>query len=323
MAIKTFWDTLGKEYRGIRSVGLDWEPLSLPVQTVLNGKILTETEFRIIRRSDTMEAIACTSGSWKPLGNKEFEAIASNEIRQMGGHIERGGYLHGAKTAAKTGDRAVFLVSSDLPALGFALFGSQLEVFTTRLFFYNHHCPGRGLGVKVFCVREICSNGLVTTSVKEGLLVAHTASGLDGYRKAKATAEIFAEAIASTKDTFQGLAEHTVSDSEAFEHFVEIEGSKRLSAQKQPLAVKIMQEIYQGVAANLLSDREVNLQLTDYTNHTAYGVLQAMTAYNTHFRPSRSQGGAIKQNILVETKSKSELMLNSLVSAYPPTRSFD
>lgn len=316
---KSIWDKLGATYSGLESVGLDWEPCLYPIETTLpNGKKLIESDYKIVRNSKTMQAIAACSGTWQPLGNREFEAIAKTGIEAVGGTLEKGGYLHGAKNPVRTGDRTVFFVSGELPDLGFAIHGDELEVYSSRLFFYNHHQPGRGLGCKLICVRKICSNGMIAKTTKLGVAIRHTQSGVERYRQSQQNVSVFTKAIASYKEVSEALATQQVSDEEAFDFFVEIEGDKKKGKAEQPLPVKIMHEIYQGLAVGLLDDRGVDLSLTDYTNHTAYGVLQAATGYYSNLRPSSSLESFLKSSVLTDGSSRSELLLGSLVRAYRP-----
>lgn len=321
---RNFWDNIGKPVQGggdpLQQVGLDWEPVAVPIPYEHQGTRRVSQSFKILINSKTGQDIAPCSGTWEVVGNREFYNVVQRSLDEVGGTIARGGYMHGSKSSLRMGDRCVFFVSDEIPELGFALYNDDVEeAHSSRIIFYNHHSPGCGMGVKVVVIRKVCTNGMIRTGIKSGLQVSHTAKGVEQYRQADKVIQEYKELIQKQRSQLEALAKVQISDSEAMEHFINFAGDKKKTVDEQPIQVRTMQAIYDGSAAHLMEDLGVDLSLNEYTNGTAYGVLQSVTAYYSHFKGGFSSvESAIKSKVFTESATSVDSALNSLARAYLP-----
>jgi hypothetical protein len=320
---RNFWNSIGKPVdptNPLASIDLDWEPLSIPLTYEIGETRRISQQFRILVNSKTGKDIAPCSDNWTPLGNRQFYDTATRSLAELGSSVSRGGYLHGSKSSLRMGDRCVFLVSDEIPELGFSLYNDDVdEAHSSRIVFYNHHAPGSGMGIKIIVVRKICTNGLVRTGVKNGLNLAHTSKGVEAYRTADKQLQQYKEMIAAERQKLEALARVKVSEADALSHFVDFVGDKKKALAEQPVSVRTMQSIYNGEAAHVMEDLGIDLSLNDYTNGTAYGVAQSVTAYYSHFRGGyTSAESAIKSRVFTDAASAVDSALNSLARAYLP-----
>ena len=321
---RNFWDNIGKPIAGqgdpLQQVGLDWEPVAVSIPYEFQGTRRVSQSFKILINSQTGQDIAPCSGTWQPFGNREFYNVVQRSLDEVGGDVARGGYMHGSKSSLRMGDRCVFFVSNEIPELGFALYNDDVEeAHSSRLIFYNHHSPGCGMGVKVVVIRKVCTNGMIKTGIKSGLQVSHTEKGIQEYRQADKVIQEYKDMIQKQRSQLEALAKVHITDAEAMEHFISFAGDKKKAVDEQPIQVRTMQAIYDGSAAHLMDDLGVDLSLNDYTNGTAYGVLQSVTAWASHFKGGyNSIESAIKSRVFTDTASTVDSALNSLVRAYLP-----
>lgn len=320
---RSFWDSMGKAANGLTGdralerFGLDWEPIPVPISYDYAGSRLKTTDFKLIVNSKTGQPICPANSTWKPLGNREFYQRARSSFEEMGGVVDRGGYIHGSKGSFRMGDRCAFLISNEMPDLSFALFDDKQERFVTRLIAANHQSPGSGISVRAIAIRGICSNGMVFTSSDRLIKAAHTEAGIEDYRTVKSQTSRYQDLIHSKRSRLEELAQVQLSRQEAREHFVNLVGNKKLKDEEQPFQVRALEAIYDGDAASLFEDRGIDLSVNDYTNNTAYGVLQAVTAYQTHFKSNyASPGNAIRDKVF--QNSLSTKIMSSLERAYLP-----
>jgi hypothetical protein len=323
---RNFWNNIGKPLDPasfvdpLEQMGLDWEPIVVPIHYEAMGIRRTSQAFKILVNSKTGQDIAPCSDTWELVNNRKFYNIARRSLEELGGSISRGGYMHGAKSSLRVGDRCVFLVSDEIPELGFALFNDDVEEsHSSRILFYNHHSPGNGIGAKVIVVRKICTNGMVKTGIKAGITKAHTVKGVADYADVGETMKLYKTLIASQVKQLEALAKVKVSDAEALDHFISFVGSKKKGIDEQPIQVRTMQAIYDGSASHLMDDLGVNLALNSYTAGTAYGVFQSVTAYYSHFKGGHSSiESAIKSRVFNEGAAGVDAAFSSLARAYLP-----
>lgn len=322
---QSFWESIGKpitdKESALAKMGLDWEPQVVPIKYEIGGVNRVEKDFRLLVNNRTGQTLSPCSNGWKPLGNKEFYGIVKKALEAVGSRAARGGYSHGARTRLQLGDRCVYFISDEIPELGFALYNDDVEEkHSSRLIFYNHHTPGCAMGVRAVVIRKICSNGLIKTGVRTGLTAVHTTAGVDTYRQATKIVEQYREIIKRQQSISEQLARIKISPDEATEHFVNFMGGAKKQIRTTSHQVCLLQSIYDGSASDVLEDQGVDLGLNDYTNGTAYGVLQAATAYNSHFTVSQTLDSAIKRQIFNKGTSSIDAMTNSLAIAYLPSR---
>lgn len=321
---KNFWNSVGQPIGegsdSLKEIGLDWEPVAVPIPYEFQGSRMLSSDFRFLINNKTGQGIAPCSDTWQPLGNQEFFNIVRRSLDEVGGTVARGGYSHGAKSSLRLGDRCVYFVSNEIPELGFALYDDDVEeAHSSRLIFYSHHSPGCGMGVKIIVIRKICTNGMIRTGIRSSLHVAHTAKGLEDYRQASNLLLDYKELIQKQRSQLEGLAEVQVTEKEALEHFIAIAGDKKKSAEEQPISVATMQAIYDGSASHVMDDLGINLSVNDYTHGTAYGVLQSVTAYYSHFKGGYSSvDSALKSRVFAESANTIDSAFNSLARAYLP-----
>lgn len=318
----TFWETIGKPLSqgNLKEIGLDWEPTVVPFSYGHEGRSLQSSSFRIIKNSITGKEIAVCGADWRPFGNQEFYNLASRCLSEFGSSVARGGYIEGSKSSLRSGDRCVYLISGEVPELGFSLFDDDVEEsHSCRLIFYNHHTPGCGMGIKAVVVRKTCANGMIGVGNVVGLKANHTAHGVSKYRDASSSLQVYKDALQARKSQLEALVEVEVDDEIALKHFRAIAGDKKKPLDEQPIAVQTMHAIYDGSAGQLLDDLGVNLRVNDYTNGTAYGVAQAVTAYYSHFKGGYTNAdNAIKSRVFSDVAASTSKCLDSLSRAYLP-----
>lgn len=326
---RAFWNNLGNPSEGLTGkkalerFGLDWEPQAVPIEYKVDGCNFISKDFRLLINSKTKQTLCPITTTWQPLGNREFYNRAEAAIGAFGGNIDRGGYLHGSKASLRTGERCAFLISNEVPELAYELFGDRDEGYITRIVFYNHHSPGSGIGAKLVSIRWICINGMVSTAQSSTVQAAHTKAGVEEYRAVEKELAGYKLLIYKQKTTMEHLAQTEVSISEAREHFINLVGNKKQKEGDQPIAVKVLEAIYDGSAVNMLNesleDVGADLSLNDYTNGTAYGVLQAVTAYQSHLRGGYSTPeNAIRSKVFTDSAALSQKAYTSLSRLYVP-----
>lgn len=317
-----FWEKLGRPIQSdsinpLQQANLDWEPITASYDIKMpDGSRRPGSDFRILINSKTGSELSPCSPGWQPLGNREFFNITKRSLESLHSRITRAGYVHGANSSLKLGDRCVFFVSDEIPELGFALYDDDVEEkYSSRLFFYNHHSPGCGLGCKLIVIRKVCANGAISTGITQTIKLSHTSSGVDKYRENGSLLDKYKEIIQSKKASYQALSEVAVSDSDAMDFFATIAGDKKKSGQQQ-IVPRIMQSIYTGAAKDLMSDLGINLAPNDYTKGTAYGLAQAVTAYYSHFGTFNSSDSAIKSRVFNDTVKAVDNAFDSLSRLY-------
>ncbi len=325
---RAFWNKIGNSAEGttgreaLQRFGLDWEPVIVPIDYKMNGTTMKSKNFRLLVNNKTGQDLCPISGTWQPLGNREFYNRANAAIEGFGGIIDRGGYLHGSKSSLRTGERCAFLISNEVPELAFALYDDHKEGYASRIVFYNHHNPGCGIGARLITIRYICINGMVSKALHSVVQASHTKIGVEDYRKVEKELQIYKDLILSQKLVMQELVNVPVSVDEARDHFINWVGDKHKKTEDQPIAVKMLEAIYDGTAAQMMNESLENvgadLSLNDYTNGTAYGVLQAVTAYETHLRGGFNSTETAIRSKVFSSANTSQKAYDSLTRLYVP-----
>jgi hypothetical protein len=323
------WEKMGKPITSTRprqmlkECGLDWEPTIVPTMYQYLGTTKTSETTKLLVNSKTGEEISAISSKWVPMGNRDFlnKTIRLLETIGLGAeNIARGGYSHGSSTVPRVGDRCSFLLSDEIPELGFNLFGDKKEYHSTRLMALNPQYVGAAISVKLITVRLVCLNGMVSTGVGNDILnVYHNSKSIKNMSNQDVLVKN-KQLIEIRRLVLEELAKVKISKEEAIEHFVELVGDRSRAINDQPVAVKILERIYNGapVDTSVAIEEGVDLSLNDYTHNTAYGVVNAVTAYMTHVRGrSNPNYNPVKvqnfSNVAPVTK-----IMSSLERAYVP-----
>jgi len=294
-------------------LGLDWEPESVVAQYDFNGSRRKSPNIHLIINNKTGEPLAAASADWKPLGNRKFFDRVKTSLDSIEIGIERGGYIHGARQSLRSGDRCTFLISEDVPALGYALFGDNKEIYHSRLILFNHHHPGFGMGARLQTVRLVCKNGLVANEVKKGIVFSHTESGIKKHQSAIESLFGFEQVTIKLRLEQEALVETKVSDDDAIAFFVNNFGDNKLADNEQPVPVKTMIGIYKNEYQDLKEG--VDLSVNEYTEGTAYGILQSVTGYYSHIKAYGSSDSRLRNQLM---SAATEAIQGSLVRAFIP-----
>lgn len=297
----------------LEELGLDWEPESVVAQYEFQGVRRKAQNIHLIVNNETGKPIAAASADWKPLGNKEFFQRSKKAFDSINVKIERGGYIEGARQSLKGGDRCSFLISSNVPQLGYALFGDEKEVFHSRLVFYNHHHPGFGMGAKLHVVRLICKNGMVANEIIKSDVFSHTEKGVEKHKAAFSKLFGFEKVVKYMQLQQEALIEAKISDDDAIDFFIKKFGEKEKELHEQPTAVRTLTALYQGEYPS--NTEGVDLNTNEYTTGTAYGLLQSVAAYYTHVKGYGSSDSKVRNQLFLTPIQKIE---NSLVRAFVP-----
>lgn len=304
---------IGLKGSTLSELGLDWEPQSIIAQYDFNGVTKKASNIHLIVNGKTGEPLAPASSDWKPLGNKEFFNRSQKAFATAGVSIERGGYSHGAKQSLRSGDRCVFLISDDVPQLAYNLFDDKKEVYHSRLVFYNHHHPGFGLGAKLYYTRLVCKNGAIASRIVKGNIFSHTEKGVEKHKTAIANLFGFEKVIIQNKIEQEALAETKIDDDDAIDFLIKSYGEKDKETKDQPTAVKAMINLYRGQYSRINED--IDLGINEYTQDTAYGILQSVTAYYTHLKTYGSSDSLIRNQLFL---SPAQSLQSSLIRAFVP-----
>ena len=304
---------IGLEGSTLSQLGLDWEPQSVIAQYDFNGIKRKASNIHLIINGKTGEPLAAASSDWKPLGNRDFFSRSQKAFAKAGVSIERGGYSHGAKQSLRSGDRCVFLISEDVPQLAYNLFDDDKEVYHSRLVFYNHHHPGFGLGAKLYYTRLVCKNGAIASRVVKGNVFAHTEKGVEKHKAAISNLFGFERIIIQNKFEQEALAQTKIDDDDAIDFLVKNYGEKDKELKEQPTAIRTMVGLYHGDYSRINED--VDLGINEYTQNTAYGILQSVTAYYTHLKTYGSSDSRIRNQLFL---NPAQSLQNSLIRAFVP-----
>lgn len=264
--------------------GLDWQIDAAPQQSEFQGRMIKEDDVIVLRRGDTGERLATVGTNWTPYGNRRFLSDFNDFCDRAGFLVKRAGFLTRGKGLNK---EAMSFASAVIPGSH----DGELElddgdVSNMRIIFLNYFTYGKAIGGFVMNERLFCQNQLVLKAVgqKSKRTLRHTANNLEGASgilKVKQTLDSIHSSIRDFWHVSECLTREYLTPQQAIDFFIKNYGHKEKSIEEQPIAVKTMIDIY----FNNLEAQDVDLAMDiSTTKDTAYGVLNAVTAYETHFQ---------------------------------------
>lgn len=303
--------------------GLDWSVDASPLVSEFNGRLFKDDDVSVLRRSDTGERLTIVGDRWKPYSNRRFLTDFNNFCDRSGYIVERAGFI---KRKAGLNKEAMAFASAVVPGSH----DGELDLGNgdrsqMRIIFLNYFTYGKAIGGFVVNERIFCQNQLVL-KVKDGTkqTIRHTANNVEGYDsilRVKGTLENVQKSIRNFWHISECLTRQIVTQREAVDFFIKHFGDIEKPVHKQPFAVQSMIDIYFDNMR--LDNPNVDLAMNiETTKDTAYGVLNAVTAYETHCQGWNPQTG--KANIggsdrflrSVASNSKSQIAFNSLARKY-------
>jgi phage/plasmid-like protein (TIGR03299 family) len=234
------------------------------------------------------------SPRWKPFQNRDIVRSFVTFCEKSQLVMERLGFLDQGRT--------VFCVAQTNES--FTLAGG--DVVEGKLLFTNSHQSGRGAKVDLMAPRMVCTNQMVLPVRLAGQVISHTSA----YSSARVmlVLEEAKTGFEKFKEDAEFLASTPVKDEEAHALIIKILGDKDKSLDDQPRAVQQVLELYQGKAKG-------SEMLSAY--HTAWGLAQAITEYQSHHSTQRGgNAGHINSLWLGSKRNKTEQALKQIVSAF-------
>ncbi|MGH8000010.1 MAG: DUF932 domain-containing protein [Brasilonema sp.] len=288
--------------------GLNWEVVvERPFYGYKVGKEVQSRGRSIVYRTDTMQDLTYSSNDWKPYQNRRFLSDFSNFCDRNGLQIERIGYLPSGEDQFSLGNMVFItaLVPEDLNGV-FML--DKDDVTVMRVLAYNYHTYRRGSGFLTMAERLICTNGM--TILTRGMVetMKHIQSHIGDRQYVSTLLESLKVQINSYRENLKLLASTPVKPGEAFQLFKHLLGSPKKPDDKQEPIVKACFSIFQGDMDEVLALQGVDLGMNILSAYqTYYGILQALTAYKTHFSGDVSSSSYLQSRI----QGKSAKLVNA------------
>ena len=252
--------------------GLDWEPIS---DSFFYGDGKKSEELTIVYRSDNEQELTNAFKGWKPYGNKQFLRGFNTFCDTNGLEVERVGYLSRHKMA--------FAAAKIPKELGGVFMLDVDEVIESRIIFHNYHRYGAGMGCKILATRLICSNGMTAQVDESQFKLKHIASHSKDSKIAESL-EGLKKPLVKLKEDLNLLTEIPMSPNEALDFLSKHFGKSGAEPKDQPRIVQTCFDIFQGNYDSMLENIGINLGMSTFAAyHTAYGLLQSVTAYRNHF----------------------------------------
>ncbi|MBW4636374.1 MAG: DUF932 domain-containing protein [Iphinoe sp. HA4291-MV1] len=278
---------------------------------------------RTAYRSDTGEELSPVSLGWKPYQNVDFLKNFNEFCSRTGMVPERIGYLTKSQSSSIAITHKIFASAIIPKELGGQLWLDRDDIIDSRLVFFNHHNYGQGAGALIYTVRRICTNGQVARETAARGKLRHISAhlGANSKRPTVLLASIH-QGLKNYNEKLESLTRQALTDDEVQAMLIKDYGDSGKPWDKQPPIVKTVMSIYKGELDNLFSDRGVNLgQATRSAYKTAYGLLQAVSAYRNHFCSSSISGSSQLLSLWEgEARNDTNKMFDSLVRAYIPRK---
>jgi hypothetical protein len=246
----------------IQRAGLNWEVLLSPFKYGSDYQYVSgdgtdrkpNSKAVIAYRSDTGEYID-TYRDRTPWQNREILGKFHQFCNEAGLSIDHLGYVGGNVVGS-----AQLSYEPDVRKVG--------DTIRYYLLLTDSHKTGRGLNVKLFEHRLVCTNGMTEKIRVANKTISHVGA-FDEYR----IHQLLDSAMSNTKERHErseALAGETLSDAEAMIHLIKAFGKPGESIQDQPKEVQAIMNLYKGKGRGS--------ELGSCFN-TAYGLLQSVTEY--------------------------------------------
>ncbi len=308
--------------------GLSWGVDAAPQQSEFQGRMIKENDVIVLRRNDTGERLATVGANWTPYSNRRFLGDFNYFCDRAGFLVERAGFLTRGKGLNK---EAMSFAAAVVPGShdGELDLGDG-DVSNMRIIFLNYFTYGKAIGGFVMNERLFCENQLALKAVgqKGKYTLRHTSNNIEGARGILTVKQTLQTIHSSIKDFWhvsECLTRQYVTPEQAIDFFISNYGHKNKGVDEQPVAVKTMIDIYFN---NLNEYVDVDLAMDlSTTRDTAYGVLNAVTAYETHFQGFNPATGKINPIAdstrflrSVSSTSKAQIAYDSLSRQYTSLR---
>lgn len=271
--------------------GLNWSVVVSPLASEFQGKMIREDSIPVIRRGDTGEFLTVAGKNWKPYSNRRFLGDFNNFCNSAGYVIERAGFIKKNQGIRK--DSFAFASALVPGSKGGELTLEGCDRSEMRIIFINNFKYGKGVGAYVMNERVFCQNQLVLRGRTNTRVLRHVSNHIEGTKgmiNVQDTLESVRKTITNYWHVSQVLAQTQMNDREAMDFFINKFGDKDKPLDKQPMAVQMMLGIYFEEIE--LKNENIDLAMgTEATKNTAYGVLNAVTAYETHYMGYSRQTG--------------------------------
>lgn len=290
------WEKIGYNVKGLKdssdilkAAKLDWTVKKYPIIKP-NGSECENLELLIKEgetENDCTELTVCPK-AWKPTTNYQFIRKCQAIADKVDGHISRAGWQQKLGNARERLNLVWAMIElgnkymdrySNLP--------SSLN-FQPYLLVNNAHNYGYGLSVSAFFVRLVCSNGM-TAVEKVTQKYTHIGEGISD--KSVSNLE---KAIDHYVKSILGLSQTEMNEQQAYLWLISQYGKPSKEFHEQPVKVKLLWDIYQGNMDSDFAEFGINLaQKNPDVINTAYGLLQAVVAYENHFGIGSLEGNLI------------------------------
>lgn len=276
----------------LQASGLDWQVLTSPmIADIGGGKYIKYHNSTILMRSDTLELLTIAGKGWQPYSNRHFLGDFNKFCNTAGYLVERAGFIY--QPSGRNTD-AIAFASATIPGSKngkFSLKGDDESAM--RVIFLNPFSYGKGIGIFAMNERLFCENQLTLKGKRVKRSLKHAATNLhgkEGICKVEQTLKSLETMISNYWHISTILANTKISDREAVDFLINHFGDKNKEIHKQPQAARIMMEIFFNERS--IDKEGVDLAMdTQSCQHTAYGLLNAVTAYDSHFHGYDPQTG--------------------------------
>lgn len=321
------WDSHLSESEMLQKAGLNWDVQTSATRYVsLAGEMETKGIW-LAYRNDTGEELSAVSPDWKPYQNSRFIKDFINFCQQTGMKPERLGFLPKQINNLR-GTNKVFATAIIPDEVGGVLKLDDKDILQSRLIYSNDHCYGNGVSAAIYVVRLICTNGaMATEEAAKTRVLKHIGSHINesGKEPQKLMQELH-WGLLQYGGIMKILAEKQVSPEEALKQLIKLyKGKEGKGYEGQSINIKTIHSIFMGEMDNSFEEYGIDLgQNISTARNTAYGLVQAVSAYRNHFTGSHSTNQSQLLSLWQgDSNRQINQMFDSMKRAYVPQRVID
>jgi hypothetical protein len=304
----------------LKAAGLDWRVVKEQQKYGHTMGVTRIASDATLYRSDNFKFLGNCSGGWTPYQNADFIRDFNEACETAGLIPERIGFLPRPRRSYPGGN--IIFAAADIPAErgGILELSRGKEMIDAKLIVTNSLIPNFGIHGFAFLVRGVCSNGMVFRQEEVSFSKRHIEAHVKGKEQTVlgGIEEMIAN-FALQGEILDSLSSVRLTDAEIRELLVSAIGNKQKGWDKQTTQVREIYKLSRGAADHMKSSEGIDLAIAPHKN-TAYGVLQAATAYTNHM-----MGDSQARLLNLWTSSTPAEKINSslydsLTLAYMPAR---
>ncbi len=277
------WTKVGQDVQGLQDpreiaekAQLNWEANKYPILKP-NGSECSNIQLLI--REDTGDELTVCPKNWSPLSNIKFIERGQEIASRVEGELIRAGFIQKGGEAKERLNLVWALIKVGDRFLDEAESLPESMHFSPYICINNCHNYGYGLSINAFFVRLVCSNGMLQQT-KIAKKFTHTGSSKLNAQ----SADQLKQSIKEYLEQINGLANTFMSEQQAYMWLAAKYGKADKPFHEQPVKFQMVWNLYQGAYDQDFAEFGIDLgQRSPEVINTAYGLLQAVVAYENHF----------------------------------------